>query len=472
LNSRHAAHADRLTNTLAEIAHTLTSGADPDASLQRVLQSLQALMPADRGALVELDQTGGQRQIFYPDPAPEERAALTAMLEQLLPVVTAQPRRAVSHTLAPSGPAGLWRAYLAVPLHALGCVRGLLFIARTSGEYEARDLDILSVVAAQVALYLMVLRPGGGADPGSEAHAAAGHEPGQRFAFLAAAGEALAESLDYEETLRRIARLAVPEMADWCVTLDEFGAIRLLAVAHVDPAREATVRELRARYPFDPEARYGLPKVLRSGQAEVYPRIDVSWRRAAARDDEHLRLMELLDARSSMCVPLRARGRVLGAMTFVRAKSRRPYGARDLELAGELARRCGLALDNARLYSQLQQTLADREAFVASLVHDLKNPLTAALGHAQLLKRLGATSVPPNVAPRLTEGATKIEANAIKMRRLLDGLLDLTRLEADQPLQLVCAPVDLVQLSRQAAAEYQRSAAPRLEVETWAQQTP
>jgi signal transduction histidine kinase len=297
--------------------------------------------------------------------------------------------------------------------------------------------------------------------------AVGGGEPDQRSDFLAAAGEALAESLDYQETLQRIARLAVPDLADWCVvdTLDERGAISLLAVAHSDPQREATVRELRARYPFDPRANYGLSKVLRSGDAELYPCIDPSWRRAVARDDDHFGLMELLDARSSMCVPLRARGNVLGAMTFVRVAPHRPYGEHDLALAGDLARRCALALDNARLYSQLQQTLQNREAFVASLVHDLKNPLTATLGYAQLLKRLGTTSAPPALAPRLVEGAAKIEANSIKMRRLLDGLLDVIHLEVDQPLQLVPAPVDLVRLCHQAVAEYKRSASPRLIVE-------
>ena len=157
---------------------------------------------------------------------------------------------------------------------------------------------------------------------------AASEAAARHFAFLAEASAELATSLDYETTLQRVARLALPEMADWCVvdTLEGDGTIRLLAVAHVDPAKEAVVQELRRRYPPGPQARYGLRKVLRTGQAELYPEILPAWRAAAARDAEHLRLMDDLDAGSSMCVPLLARGQVLGAMTFVCAGSGRRYG--------------------------------------------------------------------------------------------------------------------------------------------------
>jgi hypothetical protein len=161
----------------------------------------------------------------------------------------------------------------------------------------------------------------------------------RRLAFLAEASAHLASSLDYETTLCRVARLAVPEMADWCVvdTLDEDGSVCLLAVAHVDPSKETLVRELRRRYPPDPQARYGLQKVLSTGRPELYPEILPAWRQAAARDAEHLGLMQALDARSSMCVPLRARGQTLGAMTFVRTASGHRYGPSDAALAQDLA---------------------------------------------------------------------------------------------------------------------------------------
>jgi signal transduction histidine kinase len=280
----------------------------------------------------------------------------------------------------------------------------------------------------------------------------------RRLAFLAEASAHLASSLDYETTLRRVARLAVPEMADWCVvdTLDEDGAIRLLAVAHVDPGKEALVRELRRRYPPAPRAPYGLQKVLRTGRPELYSEILPAWRRAAARDAEHLQLMQALDARSSMCVPLRARGQTLGAMTYVCAASGRRYGPADSALAQDLADRCALALDNARLHGRLQETLRTRETFLASLAHDLKTPLTASMGYAQLVQREAAKVGPPAAARRLADWAAIIQASAARAAALLDDLLDIARLEAGQPLDLERRPTDLVALVEQAAAEHQR----------------
>ena len=280
----------------------------------------------------------------------------------------------------------------------------------------------------------------------------------RRLAFLAEASAHLAGSLDYETTLSRVARSAVPEMADWCVvdTLDEDGAVCLLAVAHVDAGKEALVRELRRRYPPAPQARYGLRKVLDSGRPELYPDILPAWRQEAARDAEHLRLMQALDARSSMCVPLRARGQTLGAMTFVCADSGRRYGPSDVALAQDLADRCALSLDNARLHSRLQETVRTREMFLASLAHDLKTPLTASLGYAQLVRREADRAGRSASARRVAGWAAIIEENAARAAGLFDELLDIARLEAGHALDLDRRPTDLVALAERAAATHQR----------------
>ena len=280
----------------------------------------------------------------------------------------------------------------------------------------------------------------------------------RRLAFLAEASAHLASSLDYETTLSRVARSAVPEMADWCVvdTIDEDRSVCLLAVAHVDAGKEALVRELRRRYPPAPQARYGLQKVLASGRPELYPDILPAWRQEAARDTEHLRLMQALAARSSMCVPLRARGQTLGAMTFVCADSGRRYGPSDVALAQDLADRCALALDNARLYSQLQETMRAREAFLASLAHDLKTPLTASLGYAQLVRREAATTGRSASARRVEQWAAIIEENVARAAGLFDEILDIARLEAGHSLDLDCRPTDLVALAERTAAAHRR----------------
>jgi len=295
------------------------------------------------------------------------------------------------------------------------------------------------------------------ADPPEQPSVAEERAARRRLMFLAEASAHLASSLDYETTLRRVARLAVPEIADWCVvdTIDDDGSVRLLAVAHVDPAKEALVRELRRRYPPDPHARYGLQRVLSTGQPELYSEVQVSWRQAAARDADHLRLMQALDSRSSMCVPLRARGQTLGAVTFVCASSGRRYGPADVTLAQDLADRCALALDNARLHGQLQDTLTTREMFLASLAHDLRTPLTASMGYAQMLRR--AVSRPNHrlARDRLAEWAGIIEANAARAAGLLDELLDIARLEGGQTLNLERRSTNLVALVTSVVDAYQ-----------------
>lgn len=181
-------------------------------------------------------------------------------------------------------------------------------------------------------------------------------------AYLAEATAALSASLDYEDTLRSLARLSVPHLADWCAVqvLEPDGDITTLAVAHVDEAKERLVHELNDRYPPDPDARVGSPAVIRSGRPQLYAEIDDALLQAAATDDAHLELLRDLGLRSGMTVPLIARGRALGALTFASAESGRTFGADDLALAEELGHRAGAAIENARLYrerSHIAQTL-------------------------------------------------------------------------------------------------------------------
>jgi serine phosphatase RsbU (regulator of sigma subunit)/anti-sigma regulatory factor (Ser/Thr protein kinase) len=188
----------------------------------------------------------------------------------------------------------------------------------------------------------------------------------RRVAVLAEAGALLSASLDNEATLRRVARLVVPEIADWCAVdvVEPSGAIRHIVAAHVDPAKVRSAEELRRRYPPSADDRGGVAEVVRTGRAQLHATIDKELLAATAHDAEHLGLLRELGMTSAMLVPICARGRTLGAITLVAAESRRRFGAEDVALAEELGRRCALALDNARLYSErgrlartLQQSL-------------------------------------------------------------------------------------------------------------------
>jgi serine phosphatase RsbU (regulator of sigma subunit) len=134
------------------------------------------------------------------------------------------------------------------------------------------------------------------------------------------------------------------------------GAFENVAVAHVDPAKVRWALQLEERYPPDQDAPTGVPQVIRTGRSELYPEIDEALLQAGAVDEEHLALIRELQMTSAMVVPLRARDHVLGAITFIFAESGRQYSTHELELAEELGRRAGLALDHARLYDREHRT--------------------------------------------------------------------------------------------------------------------
>jgi PAS domain S-box-containing protein len=186
------------------------------------------------------------------------------------------------------------------------------------------------------------------------------NEEAQRF--LVQASDVLSSSLDYHETLASVARLAVPTLADWCAVdiVEEDGVPRRLAIEHPDPEKRRLVHELERRYPPDPHPPRGLYNVLRTGEAEMMAEIPGEFVEQVARDERHRELLIGLGLRSYMVVPLVARGRILGAISFISAESGRRYGEADLRLAEELARRAAYAVDNAGLYEESQKEIAER----------------------------------------------------------------------------------------------------------------
>ena len=181
--------------------------------------------------------------------------------------------------------------------------------------------------------------------------------------FVATASELLASSLEYERTLSNVANLAVPHFADWCAIdmLESDGTLSRLAIAHVDPDKIRLADELAEKYPPDPDAPYGVPNVIRTRRPELFSEITDELLVAATADaPELLELLRELGLRSSMCVPLIARDRVLGTITFIAAETGRRYDESDLATAQDLARRAAVAVDNALLFRETQA--ARREA--------------------------------------------------------------------------------------------------------------
>jgi serine phosphatase RsbU (regulator of sigma subunit)/PAS domain-containing protein len=190
------------------------------------------------------------------------------------------------------------------------------------------------------------------------------HEAALRQQFLAEAGEALSSSLGYEETLQRVARLAVPRLADWCAVElpDDRGALQQVALAHADEARVEEARAMRARYPPDPNAAMGSYAVMRTGEPMLIPEIPDELLVEATQDEEHLAAIRALSIRSGLSVPMITAGNVLGVMTFVFSDSGRVYREEDLAFAQELASRAAAAIENARLYTERSEVARTLQA--------------------------------------------------------------------------------------------------------------
>ena len=240
-------------------------------------------------------------------------------------------------------PARSGQALVALPLRsAQRTVGAISLLFSEPRDLDAAELEFLDILADTCAQSL---------DRISAQQVAAAQSA--KLTFLADAANELASSLDYEATLANVARLAVPTFADWCaIDVVDDDRLRRLAVAHVDPAKVQYAHELAERYPPDPDAPHGAWQVIRSGQSELIAEITDDMLAAAAVDAEHLEIARALHLRSAVTVPLVARGRVLGVISWVTAESERRYGTDDLALAEELAQRAAVAIDNAELHSQ------------------------------------------------------------------------------------------------------------------------
>ncbi|MGV3494629.1 MAG: ATP-binding protein [Ramlibacter sp.] len=216
--------------------------------------------------------------------------------------------------------------------------------------------------------------------------------------FLAQASATIASSTGYRETLKRVATLAVPHFADWCaVDMLEDGELRRLAVAHVDAAKVSLAQELYRRYPPDRNAPVGAWHVVRTGQPEMLSTIPPELLAQAARDADHLAIVQSLGLHSYMGIPIQGPDGVLGVISFVSSDSRRVYQQRDLDLATDLVSRAAVAIENARLFQALRASQA-RQSFLLSLTdvlrgggttHKILSDVSAMLGGHFGVNRVG-----------------------------------------------------------------------------------
>jgi signal transduction histidine kinase len=274
--------------------------------------------------------------------------------------------------------------------------------------------------------------------------------------LLAGASQRLAESIDYESTLLTVAGMALPHLGSWCIVdiVEQGETMRRVGIVHPDPRKQEHARRLRDGWPPSRNDPLGLPQAVRSPVTKLIAHVSDEMLVEVADSEENLRDLRALGIGSLATVPLIARGNVLGAITFVSADTGRDYTEADVGIAEDLAARCALALDNARLLrnaretsalaiqlnerlvisSIQQQELAEeaREAnraksqFLAMFSHEIRTPLNAIVGYSDLLE----LEVAGPMTTRQRDFVDRIKLSSRHLISIIDDILDLVKVEA------------------------------------------
>ena len=449
---------------------------------ERVLQTLRVDFPPD-AQLALIDERG--RLLYASDrtepatteidlvDAPGVRDALTGKVVPIDGVATPLSSDRRYGALAPIARTG-WVLAMTRPLAALetelltrligdaAAVLGTLLIAALLAAYVAnrlaRPLRELSRSAVAIGRgdrpIIPQLEGGAEVEQLSAAmrtmQAAVAHREDD-LRLLATSSERLTESLEYTETLRTAADVAVPDFADWCVVdIVDAGRVTRAAVAHADPAKQALAQRLHETYPPDVASSRGpIGRVVTTGREELKSDISDAFLQQASRGPEELSLYRELAPRSYICEPLVLGGQVRGTIMFLTAESGRVYGEEHLGLARELARRVAVGIENSRLYYEVRQSVRTRDDFLSAVAHELKTPLTVISGTTQLLRRRMHGDDLTTNAPSLD----RIMSAVGRMTAFIEELLELVRRQADPTLELNRAPTDLAELVRRVTSE-------------------
>jgi PAS domain S-box-containing protein len=368
--------SEQALSFIAEASHVLAGSLDYDVTLS-TLADLVVPRLADWFIVDVAEEDGTMRRVAVRAADPEKQELLDLLHREYQPVVgSGQPS---GQALARGGtihfpaftPESLRettlderhfelmtkldpRSAIAVSLVARDRVLGALTFAwsESGRRYTEADVTLAEELGRRAALAIdnsRLYRSVSGARATAE-------DAQRRFGFLVEASDVLASSLDYDETLGTLARLAVPRLGDWCVIyiVTEDGTIERAAVEHAG-GRQDVVRAILSAHTIASDAASGVPEVIRTGRSELCADASPLSVAADAENPERLaQSLQEIDVRSTMCVPLIARRRTLGAILFVSAESGRRFTEDDLRLAEELAARASVAVDNSRLFHEAE----------------------------------------------------------------------------------------------------------------------
>ena len=462
-NARHEAAA-RL-QILADASSVFAAAVVTPAAIVQRIASFVASTLGDACAISLADESGlSVRAVAVEHPDPTHRDLFAAVFERPFRIDEGLPGKVLrtgqsllipvfDPRIVPATARAETHAYFEAarphsiamsPLSLRGKTRGVLGILRErpGPSYGPEDVRLLEDIAHRAALAIE------NADLLASARAAE-----ERSAFLAEATKILNSSLDYETSMRRLVRVAVPRAADVAIVIDwsESGEIGDVVIAHQDPASEALVAELLRLGPRYADDSPMLEEIRRTGATRVVDDYGPLMVRAS-RDSERARtIVQSLGVRSLVNTPIRTRDRVVGVISLGWNETRGHPQPDDVALAEELGRRAGLAVDNANLYQSAREATRLRDEFLGTISHELRTPLNAVLGWATIARSN------PNDPMRTAHALAVIERNARVQARLIADVLDATRIISGK-LQLETQRVDLVSLARAAIETHQLSA--------------
>ena len=276
--------------------------------------------------------------------------------------------------------------------------------------------------------------------------------------FLSEASATLSSSLDYNVTLKRVAELLVPSLADFCYfdIRESHGKMERVAWQSIDTSHEDLFKQLATFAPSLERASHPVTGVMSSGQPKLVPYVTAEWLREATYNEEHFELTRKVGLSSYLAVPLKLRDTIFGTITLCyTTASGRHYSEADQDLILELTQRAAMAIDNSRLYYATQKALKERETFLSVAAHELKTPLTGLKGFTQVLNRQLVRDEKYALDPvRIKRTLDIINKQSDKLTYLIDQLLDISRIESGK-LQLDLRETEVVGLIRELVEQAQ-----------------
>jgi PAS domain S-box-containing protein len=279
-----------------------------------------------------------------------------------------------------------------------------------------------------------------------------------RLSFLLHASALLGETADYHDSLSRIAWLVVPSVADWCAfdVIVDGETVERVAMAQADPELLRAAQEIERRWPADASQPSAVQEVKRLRHSVHLRDMTDEMLAEGARDTEHLEALRGMRLRELLTIPLIGRGQVFGAISVGHSTPRPPLSDEEVAMLEDLGRRAGAAVDAALLLAESKETLRLQEEFMAVTSHDMRTPLAAVRGYAQLaLRHLAGEQQDLESVERWLGD---IEESSTRLTNLVDEFMDVTLLRAGDEVPLQLQPTDMVAMAGERVREYQAAA--------------